>query len=210
MSTIIFYDSETTKLVDFKLPSDHEDQPYITELAAKLVDEDTRAVLGSLNLLVRPEGWEIGEEAAEKTGITMDLLHRYGVPLAQALEVFIAMWRNADLRVAHNESFDMRVFRTALKRDVVFKDELVGDMEFADYWKAAPAFCTQTNSTKIINLPPTEKMLAKNMKSPKSPNLGEAYQFFTGQPLVSAHRAMPDVDACIAVYFGILDHMAAA
>lgn len=209
MGTILTYDSETTKLVDFKLPSEDPSQPYITELAAKLIDVESREVMGCMNTLIYPEGWEIGEEAAEKTGITMDLLRRYGVPLAQALELFVELWQKADVRVAHNESFDMRVFRTAFKRDQVFKETKVGELEFADHWKAEPAFCTQTNSTKIINLPPTERMVAKNMKGPKSPNLGEAYEFFTGQPLVGAHRAMADVDACTTVYFGIKDWIAA-
>lgn len=210
MSRILLpFDTETTHLVNFKLPSEDPSQPHITELAAKLVVEDTREVVGAMNVLIRPEGWEISQEASEKTGLTMDILHRYGVPLAQALEMFVAMWRLADLRIAHNETFDNRVMRCAFKRDEVFSTEMVGDEEFADHWKAAPAFCTQTQSTKIINLPPTPKMVEKRMKGPKSPNLGEAYQFFTGRTLEGAHRAMVDVDACIDVYYGIKDYHAA-
>lgn len=207
MSKIILgYDTETSGLPLFKEPSDHPSQPHIIELAAKLVVEDTREVVGAMNVLIQPEGFEISQEITDLTGITHEMAVRYGVPMAQALEMFIAMWRLADLRVAHNETFDNRLVRIALKRDEVFSAEMVGDEEFPDHWKAAPAFCTQTNSTKIINLPPTEKMLEKRMKGPKSPNLGEAYEFFTGRPLVGAHRAMADVDACLEVYFGIKDH----
>jgi hypothetical protein len=39
----------------------------------------------------------------------------------------------------------------------------------------------------------------------KSPNLGEAYEHFTGRPLEGAHNAMVDVKACMAVYFAIKD-----
>lgn len=209
MSKILLgFDTETTHLVNFKLPSEDPSQPYITELAAKLVVEDTREVVGSMNVLIQPQGWVIGQEASDMTGITMAQLERYGVPLAQALEMFVAMWRLADLRVAHNEPFDNRIMRIAFKRDEVFAAEMVGTEEFADHWKAAPAFCTQTNSTKILNLPPTEKMVARKMKGPKSPNLGEAYRYFTGRDMVGAHRAMADVDACLEVYFGIQDHHA--
>lgn len=209
MSKIILaYDSETSGLPNWNVPSEDPSQPHIIELAAKLVDEDTRETLGSMNVLIRPEGFAISQEITDITGITHDMAMAYGVPMAQALEVFIALWRNADVRVAHNESFDMRILRIALKRDEVFSADMVGEVEFADHWKAAPAFCTQGNSTKILNLPPTAKMVAAKRNTPKSPNLGEAYQYFTGQPLVGAHRAMADVDACLAVYFGILDHHA--
>lgn len=210
MSTILAYDTETTGLPLWNEPSESPHQPYITELAAKLVDEDTRQVRGSMHALIQPDGWEISEEAAAVTGITMDELRQYGVPLAQALEMFVALWRLADLRVAHNEPFDQRIMRIAFKRDEVFSAETVGGIEFADHWKTALAFCTQTNSTKIIMLPPTPKMAAKRMTGPKSPNLGEAYLHFTGRALPGAHRADVDVDACLAVYFGIKDHRAAS
>lgn len=208
MSAILFYDSETDKLVDFKMPSDDPCQPHITELAAKLVDEETREVYASMSVLIRPEGWTVPADITELTGITNELLLARGVPIGFALEMFVQLWKNASKRVAHNESFDMRVLRTAFKRDEVFQKEMVGEVEFADHWKAAPAYCTQANSTKIVNLPPTAKMAAKNMKGPKSPNLGEAYFHFTGRELAGAHRADADVDAAIAVYFGIKDHHA--
>lgn len=79
---------------------------------------------------------------------------------------------------------------------------------FHEEWKAAPAFCTQGNSVKIINLPPTAKMLAAGRKHAKSPNLGEAYEFFTGKKLEGAHNAAVDLAACKAVYLGIQAHRA--
>lgn len=210
MSKILLgFDVECTGLPLFKEPSDHPDQPHIIELAAKLVDEETREVYGAMNVLIQPQGFVISQEITDITGITQDMALRYGVPMAQALELFIAMWRQADLRVAHNETFDNRLVRIALKRDEIFATQMEDDQEFADYWKAAPAFCTKTNSTKIINLPPTAKMVAAKRNHAKSPNLGEAYQFFTGRPLEGAHRAMADVDACLEVYFGIQDYHAA-
>ena len=53
-------------------------------------------------------------------------------------------------------------------------------------------------------------MLAKNRKSPKPPNLQEAYEFFTGLKLNGAHDASNDVLGCKAVYFGIQDYHGAA
>ncbi|MFX5999014.1 hypothetical protein ABTF05_21775, partial [Acinetobacter baumannii] len=80
--------------------------------------------------------------------------------------------------MAHGEQFDNRIVRIAIKRDGSFSDA------FADQWKAAPAFCTCQEAKNIVNLPPSEKMAARGMKTPKPPNLSEAYKFFTGQELV--------------------------
>lgn len=203
MKTILVYDTETSGLPEWSLPSNDPSQPHIIELAAQLCIEDTGEVVGSMNVLIRPDGWTIPQELQELTGITMEMAMTFGVPIAFALELFMQLWRNVDMRVAHNESFDMRMLRIELMRDSVFSTETEGDKTFADHWKSAPSFCTQGKSVSILNLPPTPKMVAAKRKGPKSPNLGEAYQFFTGKPLEGAHRAMVDVDACKAVYYGI-------
>lgn len=69
--------------------------------------------------------------------------------------------------------------------------------------RGGAAFCTQGKSTKIINLPPTAKMLAAGRKHAKSPNLAEAYEHFTGKALEGAHNAAVDLAATKAVYYGI-------
>lgn len=214
MKTIIFFDVETTGLVEFKLPSNDPSQPYFTQLAAELCIEETGETVGSMNMLVRPDGWVIPEDLQLLTGITMDRVERFGVPAKVALDAFFELWFNADMRCAHNETFDMRIMRIAIMRCAYWSGEAIhtGETEisFADYWKKAPAFCTQTKSTNIINLPPSEKMLAKNMKGPKSPNLAEAYQFFTGKQLEGAHNAQVDIMACKAIYYGLKNRIAAA
>lgn len=214
MKTIIFFDSETTGLPLFKERSDHPDQPHATQIAAELCVEETGETLGAMNMLIRPEGWTIPEDLQELTGITMDKAERFGVPAKVALDAFLELWCNADMRSAHNEPFDARILRIAIMRCAYWSGEAMqtsaGEIPFADYWKAAPAFCTQTNSTKILNLPPTEKMLAKHMKGPKSPNLAEAYYHFTGKVLEGAHNAQNDIMACKAVYYGIKEHNAQA
>lgn len=214
MKTIIFYDFETTGLVEFKLPSSYPAQPYFTQVAAELCVEETGEPLASMDMLIRPEGWVIPEDLQALTGITMERAERFGVPAKVALDALLELWCNADIRCGHNESFDARIARIAIMRCPYWSGEAMqtstGEIPFADYWKAAPAFCTQTNSTKILNLPPTGKMLAKRMKGPKSPNLGEAYYHFTGKVLDGAHNARVDIMAAKAVYYGIRDHHANA
>jgi DNA polymerase-3 subunit epsilon len=67
-----------------------------------------------------------------------------------------------------------------------------------------------TNSARIVNLPPTPKMVAAKRMGPKSPNLAEAYEFFTGTKLEGAHNAWVDIMAAKTVYYALKSHNAAA
>lgn len=199
MTIELFYDSETTGLPNWSAPSEDPSQPRVTQLAAQLVNTETRSVIASMDFIIRPDGWTIPQELQELTGITMELANDVGVSMRMVLPCFLDLWMSSTRRVGHNESFDMRMIRIELMRNSVYT-------AMADEWKAGATYCTQANSTKIVNLPPTAKMIAAKRKGPKSPTLGEAFEFFTGQKLEGAHNAMVDVEACKAVYFGILDY----
>lgn len=196
MNIALFYDSETTGLPLFSEPSEDPRQPHIVQLAACLVDLDTRETVSSLDVVVRPEGWTIPHDVAAIHGITTERAMEVGISESLAVDMFMELW-SSRLRVAHNESFDARILRIALMR--------YQSTETADYWKAGSAECTARMATPILALPPTEKMRASGRNHHKTANLGEAYQFFTGKPLQDAHRAMVDVQACMDVYFAIKD-----
>ncbi len=203
-STLLVFDTETTGLPDFRSPSEAPHQPHITQLAAQLFDADNpTTILGSINMMIQPDGWTIPEELERLTGITTDLARKHGVPLVHALSSFVALWQSCDLRIAHNEGFDARMVRIELFRTHP------GHEGLHELWKAGAAFCTANNSTKILNLPPTAKMVAAGFNKPKMPNLGEAYRHFTGKELVGAHNASTDIMACKVVYAGILAHQSA-
>lgn len=196
MNLAIFYDTETTGLPLFSEPSDHPGQPHIVQLAACLVELDTRKVIASMDVIIQPDGWTIPDEVAAIHGITTEHALKVGVPAKVALQVFLDM-ATGRTRIAHNEQFDARLVRIALLRH--FSEKA------ADEWKAGDSRCTQILSTPIVKAPPTAKMKAAGRHHFKSANLGEAYQHFTGKPMEDAHSAMPDVLACMAVYFAIQD-----
>jgi DNA polymerase-3 subunit epsilon len=202
MELILFYDTETSGLPEWSLPSEDPSQPHITQLAAQLCDERNGNTVASMDVLIAPDGWIIPPELEVLTGITNERATAEGILIVDAMRTFIEMWRRATMRVGHNESFDARMVRIEMMR------QLDHDDPFHDDWKKAPAFCTQGKSTKIINLPPTEKMKAAGRKHAKSPNLGEAYQFFTGKLLDGAHNAAVDLMATKVVYYGIKSHQA--
>lgn len=200
----IFYDFETSGLPLFDQPSDDPGQPHIVQVGAQLVNLDTRVVVQSLDVIVRPNGWSIPDEVSAIHGITTEMAMDLGVSEELAAEMLLELWKPSAprLRIGHNEPFDARIMRIALKR---FFDDPT-----ADGWKAGSAQCTQKLSTPILKLPPTEKMRAAGRGHYKSANLREAYEFFTGQKLTGAHNAMVDVDGCKTVYFAIQDGLGQA
>lgn len=197
----LFYDTETTGLPLFKEPSEHPDQPHIVQLAALLVDLDSRKVINSMDVIICPDGWTIPAEVAAIHGITTERALDQGVPEGSAIGVFMDMWGQSQIRIAHNEPFDARILRIALMR---FTDEAT-----ADHWKAGKAECTARLATPICKIPPTPKMVAAGFNKFKTANLGEAYRHFTGKELENAHSALADVQGCMEVYFAIKEGAAA-
>lgn len=190
----LFYDTETTGLPLFKEPSEHPDQPHIVQLAACLVDLETRELLESMDVIIRPDGWVIPDDVAKIHGITTERALDEGIPEKTAVAQFMCMW-GGYLRIAHNEQFDARILRIALMR---FEGEAV-----ADNWKAGQSECTAKLATPIVKCPPTEKMIKAGFNKYKTASLGEAYRHFMGSDFENAHSAMADVRACMDVYFAI-------
>ena len=202
MNLALFYDTETTGLPDFKAPSEAAHQPHIVQLAALLVDLDTRQTIQSMDVIVRPHGWTIPDEVAAVHGITTEHAADVGIPERLAVEMFMDLWNNRN-RVAHNEQFDARILRIALMRHQGNIFHSPSGKSVPDIWKEGRAECTARMATPICALPPTDKMKAVGRFHHKTPNLGEAYRHFTGNDLQNAHSAMADVLACRDVYFSI-------
>jgi len=198
MNTALFYDTETTGLPLFSEPSEDPRQPHIVQLAAVLVDLDTREIVSSMDVIVRPDGWEIPQEVAAIHGITTETALEFGIAEGQAVALFTSLW-NERTRIGHNEAFDARVIRIAQMRTRCY-----GISELAA-WKGGSAECTAKLSTPIVKCPPTAKMKAAGRFHYKTPTLAEAHQHFLGCPLENAHSAMADVLGCMRVYFAIQD-----
>lgn len=211
---ILAFDTETTGLPDWNQPSEAPQQPHLVEIAALLYDGTTE--VDRFHTIIRPDGWEIPEEVAKIHGITTERALDEGIPEPEAVARFLAMHALADLRVAHNEAFDQRILRIALKRygngasgwDMLTQEERDA---IADAFKAAPSYCTSNKAKPIMKLPPTEKMLAnpRFRNSYKQPNLQEAHQHFLGQTFEGAHGALADAEACARVYFAMTTAQAA-
>ncbi len=187
---ILFFDTETTGLYDDRLPSDHEAQPYIVQLAAQLCTDDNRAVAG-FSFIINP-GVPIPTRASDVHGITDDVAGSLGCSTGFALTAFQHLYYRADVVVAHNIKFDRGVMETAIARKYGRLMPL-----------RKPLFCTMEAASPIVNLPPTERMVAAGFAKPKPPKLAECIKHFFGEDLDGAHDAMVDLTACRRVYFKI-------
>ncbi|WP_299202484.1 3'-5' exonuclease [uncultured Amphritea sp.] len=191
MKPILFFDTETTGLPNWKEPSDSECQPHAVQIGAVLADEDTREIIEVLDVIIKPDGWTIPEEVSDIHGITTEIALEKGIPEADALQKFMSLYSKANLRVAHNTTFDNRIIRIGLKR---FLPDLVSDEEWKDRERY---YCTLMNARK-------------QMGGKSGHTLTECYAHYTGKELQDAHAALADAKACMEVYWAILDSQKAA
>ncbi len=187
---ILFYDTETTGLVDDRAPPEAAHQPHLVQLACLLTENDGQE-RAALSMIVKPGGWVIPKQASDVHGITAEIAERCGVSEAFATAAWCRLMGLSDTMVAHNLKFDWLVMQAAgLRSEQWFKKD-----------RAPKPFCTMEAATHIVNLPPTPKMIACGMTKPKPPKLEECIKHFFNEDLSGAHDAMVDVRACARLYF---------
>lgn len=180
--TGIIFDTETTGIPNWKVPSHMPEQPHMTQLAAIVVDLDQRTILNSMDVVVYPNDWEIPQECAEINGITTEYAQAVGVPERLALDLFLELWQGCSTRMAFNITFDNRIIRIATKR---YRQDM------CEIWKEGEYECQMIRAKKHLGLS-------------KYPKLEDAYFSLTRSQLVDAHNAMADVMATWAIW-GIME-----
>lgn len=187
---ILFFDFETDKIPEWKLPSEDPCQPHWVEFAAILANSETQEILQTARAIIKPDGWIIPDDVAAIHGITTERALAEGIPEIDALDKFLELFQHCQLRVAHNSTFDNRVARIALKR---YRPDLIAD----EVWKdPALYYCTMVQYSKMFG--------------GKWPKLGEAHEFLFNEPVTDAHSAMGDTKACMRIYFELQRRAAAA
>ncbi|EKO3965529.1 3'-5' exonuclease [Vibrio fluvialis] len=193
MKKITFYDTETTGLPNWKVPSNDESQPHIVQLGAIVCNAETREIIKEIDVIVKPDGWTIPDEVAAIHGITTEIALEKGIPETEAIKMLLDECCGIGERVAHNRTFDQRIVRIGLKRHGFSEEQM-------DMW----ADKDDHHDTMLL-AKPIMKMGPKNRYGYKSPKLEEAYEHFTGKKLENAHTAMADARACMEVYWAIKD-----
>lgn len=196
---IVVYDTETTGLVNMKLPVSHASQPHLVQLGILVLGDDGTE-RGMIDLIVKPDGYTIPKQASDVHGITQDIAETYGVPLQVAVGVFVNLRARASLLVGHNEEFDRFVMNVAIHRTGRTPSH-PGPNRF---------YCTKNESTLLVNLPPTERMLRAGFNKPKAPTLTELTRFLFNEELEGAHSAIVDCRACARAYLELQRRRATA
>lgn len=192
---ITVFDAETTGLPDFKARSSDPKQPHLVQLAVVTFTDDG-ADLPNECVIIKPDGWIIPPETVAIHGITQERAMDEGVREEDAVALFLMGIGRASTRVAHNISFDDRIMRIAMTRAGL-------DRGFIEAMEARDKYCTCNSAKPIVNLPPTDRMMAVGMNGPKPPSLIECMKHLFGEELPGAHDALVDARACAKIFFHI-------
>lgn len=194
---VLFLDTETTGKLDFNQHYSGTDQPDLVQLAACLFNEQSNAVLGSMNVILSPHLgadetkpllFKISPEVTGIHGISQAQAIKFGVPRRSALSLFNFFCRSADAFCAHSADFDKNVILTAYHREDV--------PHRMDHLKQQ---CTMKAATPILKLPKPFKTKSKTDLY-KWPTLTECYKHYFNEEFEGAHNAMNDVMAMMRVW----------
>lgn len=181
---ILFFDTETTGLVNHKLPGSDPCQPHLVQLGAILTIG--REQIHKVSITVN-NGVPIPERASQVHGITEEKASMIGMSPVAGCSIFYNMAKLADVFVMHNASFDMRVLQAAFCRvDRCY-----------DFWQV-PTVCTMKDLTPILKIP--------GRFGYKWPTLMEAYKALVDENgFEDAHDALADISATYDVFWAGVD-----
>lgn len=183
---ILFFDTETTGTPkNYRAPlTDFDNWPRLVQLAWIQVDGDDLAVMKSFDTLIKPEGFEIPQEAIAIHGITTERASLEGMKLKDALAMFSLALANCDMIVGHNISFDRNIIGSEMLR-----------MGFEDSLHGKPRICTMNAGTNFCQLP--------GKYGYKWPKLSELHEKLFKEPFESAHNAKADIYATAKCFFAM-------
>ncbi len=175
----LIFDTETTGLPrDYKAPlTDFDNWPRVVQISWQLLNAD-----GSLDrygdYIIRPDGFDIPFNAAAIHGITTEKAQRLGVPLHEALEVFLGDMSFCEVLVGHNIEFDINILGCELLRLGI--ESKLTKMPTIDTTHAGTDYC---------------KLPGGRGGGYKYPKLDELHQALFKKGFGEAHNAIADVEA---------------
>lgn len=178
---VLFLDTETTGIPDrtAKWDSDFMDYPHVVQIAWL---HGCKAE----NHIIRPDGWEIPEDAQAVHGITTEYALEHGEPFAAVVDLLIQDCHEAGLICGHNIHFDTGIIKANILRELGREYYDANDVESALY-----------KGKRIDTMRSTMKWVDARFASGrlKFPNLGELYdRCFPGETF-DAHDALEDCKA---------------
>lgn len=174
-------DTETSGLFDFSKPADADGQPRLAHLNMILANDDFSET-EIIDVLVKPDGWEMSEGASKINGLTTEYLLENGVPVAEAITAYAKAVDDGLIIVAFNAQYDTKILRGEMRR-----------ADVNDRFEKTPNICVMRGLIDVCQLP---KKRGNGFKFPK---LSEAMAHFE-LTNTSEHSADGDAKACFDLF----------
>ena len=203
---VLLFDTETTGLFPKDNSTDLSKFPHIIQLSYILYDVDSYTTVEVFNHYVKlDESVPISAEVSQLTGITREKCDTEGLPIEYCIRAFRSAYNRAELVVAHNLSFDLKMIHCEMKRlikqklyNCISAEEKEDVLGYINLFKMdKPTYCTMVKGVDICRIPVKDS--ATRMKYPK---LAELYKtLFTEDTIpTSLHNSMTDVLVCLRCY----------
>ena len=210
----LFFDCETTGLF-----INYEPLPRLVQLSWRLYDVEGGLIEQS-TYIVKPEGFEIPEEATAIHGITTKEAIEKGKMIEEVLSLFGVVFRKSTCLVGHNIDYDLKILSvekgiwediTSLNREKgVRVEKIIKD----DIYLKAGYMVKKIRDTYFLRhryVYDTMKELTGYVGALKSngylkpPKLTELYEKVFGKEFSYAHNAEFDVKATADCFFKLLE-----
>ena len=200
MSHILFFDTETTNLIEKKGPGFNNLVEYtnlesynkcrMVSICWKICDRNEN-VITSKYYIIKPKDFIIdnNSEAAKINGITSEIASQ-GTDIEDIINSLSIDIENVNLIVAHNILFDVSVLSSELFR--------YDKTDLLNKFRSIPTYCTCMNGNDITKIRP------KGWRKYKVPKLCELYKHLFNEDFENAHNAECDVNACMRCYFQMI------
>ena len=105
----LFFDTETTGLVDWKKPDNHTLQPRLVQLGMIYTEDDGTPRM-TLGVILKPYSFEIPVEASNIHGITTEVAKKHGINGGTTFwGILASMFEEANEIICHNYAFDKTI-----------------------------------------------------------------------------------------------------
>lgn len=191
---VLVFDTETTGLPASRNVSITETDkwPYIVQISWILYDTETQIAIEIADHIIDCDV-DIPEESTKIHGITKRMASLRGIPLTIVMDKFDNVLQRAEIVVAHNLSFDKRIYMVEAIRNKR-KQYFTRDGE------RKPEYCTMKSNKERCAIRMTN---VKGDTYIKYPNLSELYEHVFGTKPKGTHDSMADVLICLRCYISL-------
>lgn len=182
--SLCIVDTETSGLPLWDKPYSDPGQPRIVQLGVIVADEHG-AERACFKTTIRPEGWEITAGAQRVHGISTEDANRFGIPVLEALAVFLRMLDQSRTLIAHNLAFDADIM---ISREIHALSPNKADTP--SWWGRGRLHRACT-------------MLLGRAHCRNTGKLVDVYKALTGEDFVQTHDGLDDARAALRCFLAL-------